>query len=65
MKILGIILFVAGALLLVFGINSTDKLSEKLVETTTGRYTDETMWYLIGGVILAVGGITVFVARKK
>lgn len=63
-RVLGVVLFAAGVVLLVFGINSTDTLTEKAVEKTTGKYTDETMWYIIGGVVCAVAGVAIGVRRK-
>ena len=55
-RVLGIVLLVVGLALLVFGLNSTDTLANDVSEGLTGRFTDKTMWYLIGGGALAVGG---------
>jgi hypothetical protein len=55
-RILGIMLLVAGLALLAFGLNATDSVTDTVKEGVTGRYTDKTMWYLIGGGALAVGG---------
>ncbi len=55
-RILGIMLLVAGLALLAFGLNATDSVTDSVKEGFTGRYTDKTMWYLIGGGALAVGG---------
>jgi uncharacterized membrane protein len=55
-RILGIILLVVGVALLAFGFNATDSVADSVKEGFTGRYTDKTMWYLIGGGALAVGG---------
>lgn len=55
-RILGIILLVVGAILLAFGFNATDSVSDTVSEGVTGRYTDKTMWYLIGGAALVIGG---------
>ena len=48
-QIVGIALLVAGGLLLFFGWQSSQSMGEQLVETVTGRFTDATMWYFIGG----------------
>ncbi|WP_018865163.1 MULTISPECIES: DUF3185 family protein [Thioalkalivibrio] len=65
-RILGIALLVGGVILLVMGYNATEGLGEELHETLTGRYTDETRMYFIGGGIMAVVGLvlTVFGARR-
>lgn len=55
-RILGIICLVTGLLVLGFGLNSSQALTERAVEKVTGRYTDNTMWYLVGGAALIVGG---------
>jgi len=55
-RILGIILLVVGALILGFGINATQSITEQVVEGVSGKYTDNTMWYIIGGIAAMIGG---------
>lgn len=55
-RALGILMLVVGVVLLAFGLNATDSVSDTVSEGMTGRYTDKTMWYLIGGAALAIGG---------
>lgn len=55
-QIVGIVLLAIGIVLLGFGINSSQALTEKVMEGVTGRYTENTMWYIIGGIALIVGG---------
>lgn len=55
-RVLGIMMLVVGVMLLVFGLNATDSAADTVKEGLTGRYTDKTMWYLVGGGALAVGG---------
>ena len=64
-KILGIVLIVVGAILLYFGINATESVGEQVVEGVTGRYTDNTMWYLIGGGVAAAAGLGLLLFGKK
>lgn len=66
-RILGLVLLVVGVVLLIFGINATDRIGEQITEGLTGRYSDTTMWYIIGGIALAVGGgaLTLFGGRVK
>jgi hypothetical protein len=64
-KILGLVLLVAGAILLYFGFNATESVGEQVVEGVTGNYTDQTMWYLIGGAVAAVAGLGLLVLGKK
>ena len=55
-RIIGIILLAVGILLLVFGINATQGTGEQVRETFTGKYSGQTMWYIVGGIACLVGG---------
>ncbi|HET6565195.1 MAG TPA: DUF3185 family protein [Xanthomonadales bacterium] len=62
-KLIGIGLLVLGGILLYFGINATSSPMEELGEAFTGKYSDETMMYLVGGGVAAVAGL--FMVTKK
>ena len=66
-RMLGLVLLVVGVVLLLFGVNATESVSDTVSEGLTGRYTDETMWYIVGGAALAVlGGLmTLFGGRAR
>jgi len=55
-RVLGIVLLALGIVLLVIGINASDSLADQLSETFTGKFTDSTSWYILGGIALAVVG---------
>ena len=55
-KILGVVLLVVGVMLLFFGWQSSESVGNQITESLTGRFTDETMWYLVGGAAAAVAG---------
>ena len=61
---LGLALLVIGAVLVYFGLQSTDSFGEKIVEGVTGRYSDGTMGYLIGGAVSAALGLGLLVFGK-
>lgn len=63
-RILGIILLVVGLMLLFFGWNASQSLGEEVTETLTGRFTDETMWYLIGGAVMSIVGLVLTLGRR-
>ncbi|KAA1176111.1 DUF3185 family protein [Marinobacter salinexigens] len=63
-KLIGIVLLVVGIGLLYFGYQSTQSVGNQLTETLTGRFTDETMWYLIGGAAAAVAGAFLTFVKK-
>lgn len=64
-RLFGLALLVVGAILLYFGWQSTEALSEKVVEGLTGRYSDTTMGYLIGGAASGVLGLGLLVFGKR
>lgn len=62
-KLIGIGLLVLGVILLYFGFNATESPVEEIGEAITGKYSDDTMMYLIGGGVAAVAGL--FLVLKK
>ena len=55
-RILGLVVLVIGILLLYFGLHATDSVGESIKEGVTGKYTDKTTWYIIGGAAGVIGG---------
>jgi hypothetical protein len=55
-RVLGIVLLVVGVILFAMGLNATDSVTESVSEGLTGKYTDKTTWYLVGGVAMALVG---------
>jgi hypothetical protein len=65
-RTLGIVFLVVGVLLVAFGLNSTESVADSVSEGVTGRFTDKTMWYLLGGGALAVAGAAMtFLGGRK
>ena len=63
-KTLGLAALAIGLVLLGFGFNATEAPLDQIHNTLTGRYTDATMWYIVGGfVALAFGGVAVFLRK--
>lgn len=63
-KLIGLVLLLLGGVLLYFGFNATESPVEELNETLTGRYSDQTMFYLIGGGVSAVAGLVMLVTSR-
>lgn len=64
-RALGIVLLVVGIAILAFGLNATESVQDSVSEGVTGRFTDKTMWYLIGGGALAVLGLVLAFIRGR
>jgi drug/metabolite transporter (DMT)-like permease len=63
-QILGIVLLVAGLILLYFGYEASQSIGEQVHETFTGRFSDSTTWYFVLGAVAAVGGVGLLAARR-
>jgi len=64
-KLLGLVLLVGGVIALFFGFNATESLGEQVVEGVTGKFTDNTMLYLVGGSVSAAAGLALLIFGKK
>lgn len=64
-KIVGVVLLVVGALLLFFGYQSSQAVGDQISEALTGRFSDATMWYLIGGAAAVCAGVFLAFFRRR
>ena len=67
-RIAGLALLAVGIALLVVGMNSSHSVADRLSNTFTGRFTDSTTWYIIGGIagcVLGLGMVAVGWRGKK
>lgn len=64
-KLAGLVLVVVGGILLYFGYSASGSAFETVTETVTGRYTDRTTLYLVGGAACAVVGAGLLIFGKK
>lgn len=55
-RIIGLVLLAVGVTLVIFGYNASQSVGEQIVEGFTGRFTGQTMWFMIGGIAAIVGG---------
>ncbi|MDB5174345.1 MAG: hypothetical protein JWN51_3118 [Phycisphaerales bacterium] len=56
-RILGIVLLVVGVILLVLGMNASHSVADQVSNTFTGRFTQATTWYIVGGIAMALFGL--------
>jgi drug/metabolite transporter (DMT)-like permease len=64
-QILGAVALVIGLVLLVFAYNASTAPMEQVSEVLTGRYSGQTMWYLILGMAAAVGGVLLIAFGRR
>ena len=63
---MGFALLAVGIALLVIGMNSSHSLPDQLSNTVTGRFTDRTQWYIVGGIAMTdVGGLLAFLGSGR
>ncbi len=63
-RISGIILVVVGFICLGLGLSSSQALVEKVATATTGRFTQPTIWYIISGIAMVIGGGALWVGGR-
>lgn len=63
-RMVGIVLLVVGVGLLVVGMNASHSVADRLSNTFTGRFTDATTWYIVGGIAAGVLGLLMLVMGR-
>ena len=56
-RIIGVVLLVIGVTLLIIGMNSSHSVADQVSNTFSGRFTQTTTWYIIGGIGAGVLGL--------
>lgn len=64
-RMVGIVLMVVGVALFMVGLNASESFADQWSEFFTGSFTDKTVWTMIGGVALAVVGMTMAFAGGR
>ena len=55
-RILGFILIAIGVIVMIMGVSASRSIADSLSTTFTGRLTEGTLWYFIGGAAAALIG---------
>jgi hypothetical protein len=55
---------VVGVVLLIWGISASNSAADQISDTFTGRFTQATMWYIIGGIVLGLIGLLMLFRGK-
>ena len=67
-RIIGLVLLAVGAVLIVLGVVASRSLADGLSTVFRGRLTQNTLWYIIGGIASALVGLLLvsgLVGRKQ
>lgn len=66
-RIIGIVVLVVGVVLLLVGLNASHSAADRVSDFWTGRFTQATTWYIIGGIAAGVLGLlmAVFAGRRS
>ncbi|MEI8195534.1 MAG: DUF3185 family protein [Phycisphaerae bacterium] len=56
-RLLGIALLIVGVALLIIGMNSSHSMADQVSNTFTGRFTEATTWYILGGIGTGIFGL--------
>lgn len=56
-RLFGGVLLIVGVILLVVGMNASHSMADQVSNTFTGRFTDATTWYIIGGIGTGILGL--------
>lgn len=56
-RIFGVVLLVVGVGVLIYGMNASHSVADRVSDTFTGRFTRTTTWYIIGGAASGLMGL--------
>jgi hypothetical protein len=56
-RIIGVVLLVIGIVLIIIGVTASRSLADNVSNLFTGHFTQNTMWYIFGGIAVAVVGL--------
>lgn len=63
--LVGILVLVVGAVLLYLGYSASQGIGEQVRETFTGRFSEATTWYIVGGMAATIAGIVFIVLGAR
>ena len=63
-QVAGVVVLAVGVVLLGFAFNASNAPLEEISHSLTGRYSDQTMLYLVLGIGAAVGGVLLLASGR-
>lgn len=64
-RLSGAILCLVGIVLLFIGARSSNSISDRFSEFFSGRFTDVTTWYILGGAACAIAGLVMLTSGRR
>jgi drug/metabolite transporter (DMT)-like permease len=64
-RIAGVVLLAIGVVMLIYGINASHSLADRLSKSWSGRFTERTTWYIIGGIASGLAGLLVMASGGR
>lgn len=65
-RIIGFVALALGGVLLIFAWRAANAPIEQVTEALTGRYTNNTMWYLLAGIAgITVGAVLLLTGARR
>lgn len=64
-KAIGIALLAVGIMLIIFGVNASNSFDSSMSRFFNGHPTNETIWFLIGGVAACIIGVVALLRGPK
>lgn len=64
-RIFGIVFLVVGGVLFAIGMNSSHSVADQVSNNFTGRFTQATAWYMVGGIAAAILGLLMLVMTPR
>ena len=53
-RMIGVVILVVGVVFMCVGFNASNSVADQMKHTFTGNYTDQTAWYIFGGLAASV-----------
>jgi Protein of unknown function (DUF3185) len=64
-RIVGVALFIIGGILFMVAMSSSQSVVDQVSSTVTGRFTQATTWYFVGGASAAILGLLMIILGPR
>jgi len=64
-RLIGIVLLAAGAIFLIMGMNASNSIADQVSTTFTGRFTEHTTLFIVGGAVACVAGVVMLISGAR